>query len=129
MKAGYGTFFDYRRRCVTAIIDCLYKKTVVWPDENERKEIAKRMHEGFGFPGCVGVVDGTLFNLAFCPQTEDFSDYHGRKGKFTMTCMVVNDDQKMIRYFHAGWPGVVHDDRVMFNSKLCRKADEHFCPT
>ena len=72
----------------------------------------------FGSTDCVGCVDGTLFDLAFTPSTEDFSDYFGRKGKYSLTCMVVNDDQRMIRYFHCGWRGTVHDNRVMENSKL-----------
>lgn len=102
LKCSYGTAFKYCKRCVAAIIDTLYKSTVKWPDELERKRISARMKQDFEFPGCVGVLDGTLFNLAFTSSTEVFADYHGRKGKYTMTCMIVNDDQKMIQYFHAG---------------------------
>jgi hypothetical protein len=38
---------------------------------------------------------------------------------------VVNDDQRQIRYFNAGWPGSTHDDRVFQNLRILQDLDNH----
>ena len=48
---------------------------IVWPDEEERKEIARRMHAKLDWPNLVFIADGTLFPFATKPQLED--DYKG----------------------------------------------------
>ena len=61
---------------------------------------------------CIGIADGTLLGLYAKPAQEDFSDFYGRKGNYTITCMVICDDKKRIRYYNASWPGCVHKERV-----------------
>ena len=125
-KKGVGTHQFYRDRCVKAIFDCLFRTTVTWPDEVERKEISKRIFERYGLPNCVGIADGTLFPLRFCPQTNDKGDYNGRKLGYTISTLVVCDDQLLIRYFLSGWPGCTHDDRVFRNSALAKSPEDFF---
>ena len=74
--------------------------------------------ENFGWPNCVGVADGTLLPLAFQPETENYPDFHGRKYRYSLSVLIVNDDKRRIRYFLAGWPGRTHDNRVLRNSRL-----------
>jgi DDE superfamily endonuclease len=85
---------------------------IKWPDEEERQEISKRIQQDSFFPNCVGFIDGTLFPLAFCPSSKDTPDYSGRKHAYSLSVMIVNDDQRMIRYYLSGWPGSFHDNRV-----------------
>jgi hypothetical protein len=40
--------------------------------------------------------------------------------------LVVNDDQRRIRYFNTGWPGSTHDDQVFQNSRIVQDLDDHF---
>jgi hypothetical protein len=91
---------------------------VTWPDSNERQAIACRIQDICGLPNCVGIVDGTLFPLALRPETVDSPDYKGRKFVYTLSAMVVNDDQRRIRFYISGWPGSTHDNRVARNSKM-----------
>jgi hypothetical protein len=112
-RAGKGTIGIYKDRVVKAIIDCLYQKFIKWPDLEERRIIAERIRKDFGLPNCIGVADGTLLPLAFQPSMEDYADYKGRKMLYTLTMLVVNDDQRFVRYFNAGWPGSTHDNRVL----------------
>ena len=65
-RMGHGTAETYRKRVVTAI-QALKDEFVTWPKEEERKAIARRIEE----------LDGTLFPLAFTPETEDAPDYKG----------------------------------------------------
>lgn len=127
-RKGHGTYHNFKKRCVDAIIDCLGKQFYNWPIEGERREIAKRFRDNYGWPNCVGVVDGTLLPLAFPPETEDAPDFHGRKYRYSLSVLVVNDDKRRIRYFLAGWPGKTHDNRVMRNSLLGVQPEIFFAP-
>jgi hypothetical protein len=83
----------------------------------------------FNWLNCVGLVDGTLFPLAFAPQTEDAPDYNGRKYGYSLTALIVCDDQHLIRYYLAGWPGSAHDERGVFQkTKLFRNPFRFFSP-
>jgi hypothetical protein len=83
---GYGTATAYRER-VTKAIHSLSKEYIQWPDQEERKLIAKEMLKSHGFPHCVSIADGTLFPLAFKPETEDAPDYSGRKYGYSIRKM------------------------------------------
>jgi hypothetical protein len=97
-RVGKGT------TVVKAIIDCIYQKFVKWPDLEEQRIITERIRKDFGLPNCIGVADGTLLPLAFQPSMEDYADYQSRKILYTLTMLVVNDDQWHIRYFNAVGP-------------------------
>lgn len=127
-KKGRGTFENFKKRCVDAILDCLGNQYLNWPIEGERKEISKRFRQEFGWPNCVGVVDGTLLPLAFTPETDDAPDYHGRKYQYSLSVLVINDDKRRIRYFLAGWPGKTHDNRVLRNSRVGKNPSAFFRP-
>ena len=120
---GRGTMQKYRERSVVAILDSLRSQTIYWPDRLERKDIARNFYTSHGMPNLVGVADGTLFPLTFCPEREDWMDFNGRKLLYSLTCLIVNDDKKRIRYHHLGWPGSTHDDRVLENSWLRMSSD------
>jgi hypothetical protein len=126
-RFGRGTFPKFVHRCCTALRS-LKDEVVTWPDEDERKQIAKRFFDDFGFPNCVGIADGTLFPFAFRPETDDAPDYKGRKLGYTLTCMVICDDRRFIRYYLTGWPGSVHDNRIFGMTKLARTPSLYFSP-
>ena len=44
---------------VYAGIRRLRDRVIFWPDAEERREISRRMDHKFGFPGAVGMLDGT----------------------------------------------------------------------
>jgi hypothetical protein len=68
---GNGSVNNSRKRAHDAVIHSLGKDFYHWPDENERKNISNCYKMEFNLPNCVGVMDGTLFPLAFQPETED----------------------------------------------------------
>ena len=71
-------------------------------------------------------MDGTLLPLGFKPTREDYTDFYGQKGTYTLTMLIICDHLHQIRYYHAGWPGSVHDERVFRNTKVCLKPSNHF---
>jgi DDE superfamily endonuclease len=122
---GRGTVPLYKRRVVIALMS-LREQVLFWPDEAERERIAARIRTKYAFPDCVGLVDGTLFPLRCKPQREDAPDYSGRKHAYSLSTLIVCDDQKRIRYYFSGWPGTAHDNRIFNNSKMADKPDDFF---
>jgi hypothetical protein len=125
-QLGKGTVTQYKDRVVQAILDCLFEDSIKWPDIDERRIISERIRADFGLPNCIGVADGTLLPLAFWSSTEDYADYKGRKLLYTLTMLVVNDDQRRIWYFHGGWPGSTHADRVFRSCRIVQELQAHF---
>jgi len=125
---GGGTSEKFRER-VLAAIRSLRETVITWPDEAERKIVADRMNEEFGWPNCVGTMDGTLFPLAFAPQTEDAPDHQGRKGGHTVASLIICDDQRRVRHHLCGWPGSTHDCRMWRNCKIFKEFNDFFSLT
>ena len=48
-------------------------------------------------------TDGTLFELALCPHSDDFSNYYSRKFGYSLDVLVINNDMKEILYHLAGF--------------------------
>jgi len=122
---GQGTADVYRDRVMRAILK-LRPTYYNWPDKEERKKLAKKVMKKTGFPNVVGIADGTLFPLAFEPETEDAPDYKGRKHTYTLTVMIICDYDRKIRYYHSGYPGSAHDNRVYRNMDLYQNPKKHF---
>ena len=57
----------------------LQKRVISWPEGEEQKRISARISKAHGFVNCVGLIDGTLFPLAFAPMLKG-EDYFTRKG-------------------------------------------------
>ena len=45
---------------------------------------------------------------------------------YTLSVMIINDHLLRIRYYHAGFPGNVHDERVYRNCDLAKNPDLYF---
>lgn len=124
---GYGTAEKYRRRVTKALLQ-FRDKYIHWPDGNERKQISQEIHRLYDFPHCVAIADGTLFPLAFEPQTQDAPDYSGRKYGYSISTMIVCDHKRRIRYYLSGYPGSAHDNRVFKGTALHKNPTSHFSP-
>ena len=67
--------------------------------------------EEAGFPGNIGVVDETHVRIR-APEHEPEA-YISRKKVYSINIQLVRDDNMVFIHVHAGWPGSVHDSRVM----------------
>jgi hypothetical protein len=113
---GDGSIPNYVTRATEAIL-ALESSTISWPDEEERTRIAQRIQVKYGFPNCVGMVDGTLLPLECKPQTNG-EDYYTRKGGYALNALITCDDVARVRDVVVGWPGSVHDNRVWSNTDI-----------
>jgi DDE superfamily endonuclease len=101
------------------------KQFIHWPDEEERKTIAYEMLKKYGFPHSVTIADGSLFPLAFKPETQDAPDYSGRKYRYSLSTMIFSDHKRKIRHYVAGYPGSAHDNRIFKASKPASNPTSH----
>jgi len=108
-----GAINDIVMRVSQAILR-LQNKVIRWLDEEERKQIGSRIKQAHGFVNCVGIIDGTLFPLAFVPtlNSED-----SRK-KVTIKGLFVCDDTVKITLVEMGWAGSIHDNWIWTNSNV-----------
>lgn len=78
---GEGSVYNYTRHVVTALLD-LKTKTIFMPGAVEKQELA----ESFGLPGCVGLIDGSLFLLASTPHKRIRTEYYSGRAKAYCVC-------------------------------------------
>jgi DDE superfamily endonuclease len=74
----------------------------------------------------VWIADGTLFPLAFEPQTVDAPDYSGRKYGYSLTTMIVCDHRRRTRHYLAGFPGSAHNNRVFKATTIAKRPKDRF---
>ena len=78
MGISKGSVNDYVMQTCDAILK--HREQVIkWPSIEERRNISVRIRKVHGFVNCIGLIDGTLFPLAFAP-TLNSEDYYTRKG-------------------------------------------------
>lgn len=74
---GHGTVFSYCRRVSRALRE-IGLTALAWGDENRRQETINFIQQNYGFPNCVGIVDGTLLRLTEAPKVNG-AFYYCRK--------------------------------------------------
>ena len=67
------------------------KEEYFLPDPDKQKVAAKVLFDNLKVPNIVVVGDETLFPLAFQPEWDNHTNFNGRKGKYIIACMVVNN--------------------------------------
>ena len=104
------------------IIECLREMAptyIRWPNANERAEIKEAFQAYSGFPGIIGVIDGT-HNVITAPVRQK-RRYRNRFQSYSLNTQVVCDHTLLIREIHIGEVGSVFDQRALSRSPLYRK--------
>ena len=122
---GRGTAQLYRDRACVAVRS-LHNLAMMWPDHEERVDLAKSIQYEYNLPNCIGMADGTLLPLTYEPQSEDAGDYHGRKGGYTLSVLIINDHNRRVMYYLSGFPGTAHDNKVYKATKLYKHPEQYF---
>ena len=94
-------------------------KFVCMPKEDDLRMIVKEFEVLWGFPQVAGAIDGT--HVPILKPKESPSDYYNRKGFYSVVIQAVVDSRGRFIDVNIGWPGKVHDSRVLVNSSLYRK--------
>ncbi|GBG83868.1 hypothetical protein CBR_g37665 [Chara braunii] len=108
-------------RDVTSTLLKAYLDSIKWPAGRRRVQIMCAFREK-GFPNCFGAIDCTHIYIDK-PAGAPSDHYYDRKHKFFVQAQVVVDLDLRILDVHIGYPGSVHDVRVLHNSHLWRRAE------
>ena len=84
------------------------------------RDIVTNFETCWGFPQAAGAIDGS--HIPIIRPRESASDYYNRKGYYSIIMQAVVDYRGWFMDAYIGWPGKVHDARVLVNSSLYRKA-------
>jgi len=89
----------------------------------EMREIAQSFEDG-GMPGTIGAIDGTFIKIK--APSVDPESYNCRKKFYALQLQIVCDNNMVLTDVLAGWPGSVHDSRVLRNSSLFATSGNKF---
>jgi DDE superfamily endonuclease len=96
---------------------------IEYPDGGRLARVIKGFRDKHGLPNCVGAVDGTLLKCVR-PKGVEGADYYDRKKSFSTAMQaIVGPDCKFLDVY-VGWPGAVHDARVLYNSPIYQEFEE-----
>lgn len=91
-------------------------KLIVWPSVDEAQEISNMYLELKGFDGVVGMVDGT--HIPIRKPSVRGTDYYNRKDFHSVVLQAVTREDMRFIDVSTGWPGKIHDSRVLKISPL-----------
>ena len=92
-------------------------KVITWPETEERRALCEFSRFRFGFPNCFFIVDGTTHPLAEEPSLQDKESFFDRKSRYSVYALIASDPRKKVIGAEIGWPGCVHDARVLSTTK------------
>jgi len=72
-------------------------------------------------PQCIGAIDGSRVPVS--PPALCHTDYYNHKGWHSVLIRAVVDYKYCFLDIYTGWPGSVHDARVLAHSTFYRKAN------
>jgi hypothetical protein len=103
-----------------AIVCLLLPKYIQVPSGDRLQVILDGFESKWGFPQCVGAIDGS--HIPIVSPLEHPADYYNRKGWHSIILQGVVDHEYRFWNVNVGWPGRVHDARVLSNSTLFEEA-------
>ncbi|CAB4038253.1 Hypothetical predicted protein, partial [Paramuricea clavata] len=97
-------------------------KVITFPRRQDLQQIIDGYEQKWGFPMCAGAIDGT--HIPIIAPTESHVEYVNRKGFHSIVMQACVDCNYLFRDVVVGWPGSVHDARVLSNSAIYKQGNE-----
>ena len=111
-----STFVSHNRRMIDMFCVHLLKRFIKWPGVQHYHEISNAFMNKKGFPSIIGALDGTHIKIK-APHDHG-ADYINRKRYYSVILQAVCQADLQFTDVYSGWPGRVHDARVLRNSPL-----------
>ena len=102
-----------------AIVNVLLKEYIQFPRGDKLREVVAGFRTKTGMIQCAGAIDGS--HIPVSPPAMCHTDYYNRKGWYSVLVQAVVDYNYLFSDVCVGWPGSVHDARVLANSSLFKK--------
>ncbi|XP_060562378.1 putative nuclease HARBI1 [Ruditapes philippinarum] len=94
----------------------LRTKIISWPTHQEKQVIKDHYERKNGFPNIIGSLDGTRIRIS--APSENQKSYINRKGFHSIQLQAVCREDLTFTHCFTGFPGSVHDSRILKNSDL-----------
>ena len=122
----FGVSTPFVCNCVKEVCEAMVKALkslfIFLPKGDELDRIIDMYNDRWGFPMCGGAIDGT--HIPITAPVENPADYVNRKGFHSIIMQALVDSSYLFRDIVIGWPGSVHDARVLSNSHLYRLGND-----
>ncbi|XP_019626781.1 PREDICTED: protein ALP1-like [Branchiostoma belcheri] len=103
------------------VVETLLPRYISWPKGEALRQTVNGYEQRWAFPQCAGAVDGTHIEVK--APSEGHTDYFNRKGYHSVVLQAVVDFCYRFTDINVGWPGCVHDARILRNSLPYRCAE------
>lgn len=111
-----STVYQVYRRVCKAVVTHVTDEFIKFPTGAKAQEVMEAFERKKGIPGVLGAIDGTHIPIK-CPKNHS-DQYINRKGFFSGLLQVICDPDLFITDAFCGYPGSVHDARVLHNSPI-----------
>ena len=118
---GMSTACNIVHEVCKAIVDSLLEKYITIPQRNAAMDVVRGFEEKWGFPQCFGAVDGS--HIPIIPPHDCPTDYYNRKGFHSIVLQALVDHENRFMNVNVGWPGSVHDARILSNSEVFHRGE------
>ena len=109
------------REVCTAIVNILFQRYIRIPTGEAAQTVVDGFFHTWGFPQCFGAIDGS--HIPILSPTDNPLDYFNRKGWHSIVLQALVDHEYKFMNTNVGWPGSVHDARILANSKVYVKGE------
>ena len=107
---------ECRNRVILAILKYLMPKFIKWPDNQEMIVESQAFAQRNGFPNIIGALNGTHIRI-YKPNMHS-QQYFNRKHFYSFQLQAVRLHNMLFSHVFTGFPGSVHDARMLKNSDL-----------
>nr|XP_055024604.1 uncharacterized protein LOC129414563 [Misgurnus anguillicaudatus] len=104
-----------------AVRRVLMPQYIKLPKGDDLQEVIEGFQQRWGFPQCGGAIDGS--HIPIIAPEDNHAEYFNRKGWHSVLLHGVVDHRFCFTNIYAGWPGSVHDARVLRNSHVYSLAE------
>ena len=113
---GRSTACEIVHEVTHAITQTLLPRYIQLPQGQDLDDVIREFESMKQFPQVGGALDGC--HIPIIAPEEHPEDYHNRKGWHSIILQAVVDHNYCFTDVMVGWPGRVHDARVLANSSL-----------
>ena len=109
---------------IASCVSWALRDEIKWPDVKERQALGSMVS---AFPGCIGIIDGTLIKIRRPWKNPDHNKwFNGHKKMYCMNNVVIVDHHGLFIYIDSTYPGSFHDVSCLRASQLHKTWRDHF---
>ena len=122
-----STVFEIVHNTCQCILDVFMKDYIQFPTGDKLNKVVDEFKSKWGVPQCFGAIDGS--HVPISAPSNLHTDYYNRKGWYSMLIQGLVDANYCFLDVCIGWPGSVHDARVLAHSALYNEIEcNHILP-